>query len=272
MQVPHKETDPTDPWTPIANFKLKAEKALTTVPDLKYTILRPAIVYGPGDKMGISKCYLFAPMTKHCKRFTNCFFPPAPRLVIAAIYRYLGETMKVLWNRDLLMNTIHVYDLCRAICFVAQNATAVGQVYNVVDEGCTTQGIINDIISKIFNIKTAYIDNVITTMFKDRVRIVIKADELPATAINEPYRYERFFLQLDLDSIAKDINDKHSLPWAQLCEKNEIRSTPLSSFLHKEELYNKHLFLDCSKLIQLGFTLTHPRITEELVIEVLRSC
>lgn len=84
--------------------------------------------------------------------------------------------MKVLWNSDLYTNTIHVNDLCRAICLVAQNDQAIGQVYNVVDEGCTTQGIINDIISKIFNIKISYIDNIITSMsmFKDRVRINIQ--------------------------------------------------------------------------------------------------
>lgn len=220
-KVPHKETDPTDPWTPIANFKLKAEKSLTTIPDFKYTILRPAIVYGIGDKTGIT-----------------------PRLVIAAIYRYLGETMKVLWNSDLSTNTIHVHDLCRAICSVAQNDQAIGQVYNVVDEGCTTQGIINDIISKIFNIKVSYIDNIITSMsmFKDR-----------------------------LDAITEDINDKHSSPWAHLCEKNNISSTPLSSFLHKEELDNKHLYLDGTKLTQLGFTLTRPKITKELVVEIIKD-
>lgn len=220
-KVPHKETDSTDPWTPIANFKLKAEKTLTTIPNLKFTILRPAVVYGVGDKTGIT-----------------------PRLVIAAIYRYLGETMKVLWDKDLTVNTIHVYDLCRAICFVAQNDQAVGQVYNVVDEGCTTQGIINDIVSKIFNIKISYIDNIITSMFKDK---------------------------LDLDAIAEDINDKHSSPWAYLCEKNNISSTPLSSFLHKEELDNKHLYLDGTKLAQLGFTLTHPKITKEHVVEIVKD-
>lgn len=32
-----------------------AEKSLSTIPDLKYTILRPGIVYGLGDKTGISK-------------------------------------------------------------------------------------------------------------------------------------------------------------------------------------------------------------------------
>lgn len=57
FQTPHKESDPTDPWTQIANFKLLAEKSLLTIPDLKYTILRPGIVYGLGDKTGISKYF-----------------------------------------------------------------------------------------------------------------------------------------------------------------------------------------------------------------------
>lgn len=94
----------------------------------------------------------------------------APRLIIAAIYRYLGETMKILWHRDLFMNTVHVYDLCRAIHFVVHNPNTLGEIYNVVDEGRTTQGTVNDIVAKLFDIKTVYIDTIITTLFKDKVR------------------------------------------------------------------------------------------------------
>ncbi len=54
LQVPHKESDPTEPWNPVADFKLKSEKLMATIPNLRYTVLRPAIVYGIGDKTGIS--------------------------------------------------------------------------------------------------------------------------------------------------------------------------------------------------------------------------
>ncbi len=44
-----------DPWTLLAKFKLKSEEALGAIPGLNYVIVRPAIIYGIGDKQGISK-------------------------------------------------------------------------------------------------------------------------------------------------------------------------------------------------------------------------
>lgn len=59
-----------------------------------------------------------------------------------------------------MTNTIHVKDLCKAICLVADRDDTLSQVYNVVDGGCTTQGHINDIVSEIFNISTSYVENI----------------------------------------------------------------------------------------------------------------
>lgn len=85
---------------------------------------------------------------------------------MGAIYSHLNETMKVLWNRNLMLNTIHVLDLCRAIHYVTQKSEAEGQIYNVVDIGCTTQGIVNDFIAEIFNIKVSYLETMLTTLYK----------------------------------------------------------------------------------------------------------
>lgn len=54
-KTPHKEDGPLEPWTFIAKWKCRVEKELSNIPDLKYTILRPAIIYGLGDKHGLSK-------------------------------------------------------------------------------------------------------------------------------------------------------------------------------------------------------------------------
>lgn len=53
VQFPHKEDDATDPWTFVAKHKLQVEHDLKKIPNLAYTILRPAIVYGLGDKTGL---------------------------------------------------------------------------------------------------------------------------------------------------------------------------------------------------------------------------
>ena len=52
--MPLNENDTAEPWTYIAKYKLLVENDLKNIPGLKYTILRPAIVYGPGDKNGLS--------------------------------------------------------------------------------------------------------------------------------------------------------------------------------------------------------------------------
>lgn len=52
----------------------------------------------------------------------------APGLVLGHLYHYLGEDLKLLWSRDLKMNTLHVNDLARAIWHVLPRDDTVGQV------------------------------------------------------------------------------------------------------------------------------------------------
>lgn len=51
---PVNEDDKVIPITSVAKFKYKVEKELKNIPNLNYTIVRPAIVYGIGDKNGLS--------------------------------------------------------------------------------------------------------------------------------------------------------------------------------------------------------------------------
>ena len=51
----HKEDAKKEPWTNIAKWKSLVEESLAGIPGLNYTILRPAIVYGVGDRTGLSK-------------------------------------------------------------------------------------------------------------------------------------------------------------------------------------------------------------------------
>ena len=50
-----KEDAKTKPWTLLAKHKLRAEEELAKIHGLNYVIVRPALVYGPGDMSGISK-------------------------------------------------------------------------------------------------------------------------------------------------------------------------------------------------------------------------
>lgn len=47
------ENGKVDPWTNLAKWKLQCEEDLKKIPGLSVVVVRPAIVYGPGDKTGI---------------------------------------------------------------------------------------------------------------------------------------------------------------------------------------------------------------------------
>ncbi|ORX60170.1 NAD(P)-binding protein [Piromyces finnis] len=139
---PSKEDGKTKPWTLIAKYKLKAEEELKKIKGLNLVILRPAVVYGPGDVLGIT-----------------------PRLIIGAVYRQLNEEMSFLWTKDLKLNTVHVSDVVKAIWWVAAtkeekggrvNPVTTPEIYNLADKEDTNQETINVFIREIFGIKTGF--------------------------------------------------------------------------------------------------------------------
>ena len=48
--APRSEDDPPAPVTPYGRSKLEGERLLNAMPELRWMIVRPAIVYGPGDR------------------------------------------------------------------------------------------------------------------------------------------------------------------------------------------------------------------------------
>ncbi|XP_049870551.1 uncharacterized protein LOC126369981 [Pectinophora gossypiella] len=147
---PHKEDGPVDPWTVEGRMKSKVEKELKRLePDLNYTVIRPAIVYGIGDRRSLT-----------------------PRLLYGGIYKHLGETMKLLWTADLKMNTVHVRDVCRAIWTLGNRPEARHQTYNVVDEANSTQGSLAELVSEIFGINHDYYGTAISTLAKNDIASV----------------------------------------------------------------------------------------------------
>lgn len=55
---PIKEDDKVIPLTSIAKYKYEVEKQMKNILSLNYTIVRPAIVYGIGDRTGLSRFIL----------------------------------------------------------------------------------------------------------------------------------------------------------------------------------------------------------------------
>lgn len=166
-KAPHNEEDVSDPWLSIAPYKLTVEKELKEIGGLNFCVLRPAIVYGIGDRQGLGR---FMPMKgltiqRHFHQLFVCLVS-APRLIIGAVYKHLKEVMKLLWTADLHLNTVHVKDVCRAIWLLVARDDSKGQIFNVVDDGDTTQGLISTLISDIFGINHDYYGHALSMICK----------------------------------------------------------------------------------------------------------
>ncbi|CAB3226993.1 unnamed protein product [Arctia plantaginis] len=158
---PHKEDGPVDPWTVEGKMKNKVEQELKNMSsELNYTIIRPGIVYGIGDRRSLT-----------------------PRLLYGGIYKHINETMKLLWTADLKMNTVHVRDVCRAIWALGTKPEANRQTYNVVDEANSTQGSLAEIVAEIFKINHDYYGTAISTLAKtDIASVAEEANDKHLTA------------------------------------------------------------------------------------------
>eukprot|EP00762_Andalucia_godoyi_P004476 ANDGO_08189.mRNA.1 Uncharacterized protein PB2B2.11 len=131
-----KEDGKIKPWTKLASVKRECETYLLEKTALDVVILRPAVVYGPGDTLGIM-----------------------PRVICGAAYKKMGEKMEFLWTKDLRVNTVHVADVARGIWHVAMNAKK-GAIYNLADKGDTDQEILAKLIEEIFAIKTGFVGSI----------------------------------------------------------------------------------------------------------------
>jgi len=121
------------PWTSIGKARHEAELAVGNTEGLNYIIVRPSIVYGPGDILGLT-----------------------PRIVIGAIYKESGETMELLWSKSLRLNTVHVNDVVRAIWHLHDHGNS-GQIFNLCDKNDTDQGKINTCLEELYGIKTSFL-------------------------------------------------------------------------------------------------------------------
>jgi len=220
------------PWSKIAVFKLQAEEALAKIEGLNLIVVRLAHVYGPYASQWV-----------------------ATALCMARVYKAQGEEMKWLWTKDLRTNTVHIDDVTKALWAVAawydagkagwdDKAMGAVPVFNVVDKGATTQGVMADIIGRMFGIQTGFQGQLIST-----------------------------FARLNMDSVVDDVNDELLGPWADLLtEAGIMRPGPLSPFMEKELLKDTDLSMDGSRLEKVvGFEYQNPRITQELVEEVIES-
>ncbi|KAM0437553.1 hypothetical protein ACHAPT_001917 [Fusarium lateritium] len=229
---PSREGDKLKPWNRIAVFKLQAEEELSKIEGLNLVIVRLPHVYGPYASQWV-----------------------ATALCMARTYQHLEGEMKWLWTKDLRTNTAHIDDVTRALWGLAAwydagkakwDEASMGKIpiFNIVDDGATSQGTIATIIGEIFKIETGFQGQLIST-----------------------------FARLNLDSVVDDVNDELLGPWADiLADAGITRPGPLTPFMEKELLKDTDLSMEGSRLkALLGFEYTKPKITKELLEEVIES-
>lgn len=214
---PSDEEAKIKPWTALAKASLKAEE-IVAASGLAYNIVRPSIVYGPGDQSGIT-----------------------PRLIMGAVYQKLNETMELLWDKGLRLNTVHVRDVVKALFLIATKG-ADKETFNLADSSDTDQGTINKFIATLFGIKTDFMGSLKSSL---------------ATS-------------LAMKTVADVANDKHLKPWSDLLKEQGIVDSPLTPYLDEEVLYNNSTALDGQKIVKnLGFVYDYPQINIDLLYEVV---
>uniref|UniRef100_A0A2M4BQW7 Putative c-3 sterol dehydrogenase/3-beta-hydroxysteroid dehydrogenase n=1 Tax=Anopheles marajoara TaxID=58244 RepID=A0A2M4BQW7_9DIPT len=218
-KVPQKEDCPVEPWTMVGKYKAKVERELMAMEELPYTILRIPICYGVGDRKGLT-----------------------PRLIIAGIYKHLGETMKLLWTGTMKMNVVHVEDVCGSIWELLQTDRSIRQIVNVCDDSDATQATISELLADIFGIEIDYWGITMSNMTK-----------------------------LDMAGAIEEINDRHLGPWAEVCTRDGVLNTPLTPYMDQELLLHKHVHLSNEKLKSYGYQLRRPRITRESLEEIVKD-
>ena len=143
-----REDAPTAPWTVQAEYMLNSEAAVRGVAGAPFIILRPATIYGPGDA-------------------TSGLMP---RVVVAASYVAMGRAkMELLWEGGLKCNTVHVYDVARAIVFAARKLEA-GSTFNLADAGNTDQGKLAAALGRLFGIETGFYGSIVSNVMRVRGR------------------------------------------------------------------------------------------------------
>lgn len=148
--------------------------------------------------------------------------------------------MKLLWTKDIKLNTIHVDDVSSALHHLLTKPKTENETFNLVDNSKSTQGSITDLLCQIFGIKCEYLGPILSKM-----------------------------TQIDVAGVVKEINEEHLETWAHLCQKGSL-NTPLTPYIDADALENKQINMSNEKLCQLfGYQLKHPVLTRELIQEVV---
>jgi len=171
---------------------------------------------------------------------TACVYGPgdmqglSPRIICAAAYKHLNEKMRFLWDAGLRLHTVHVSDVCGAMWHVAVISKPAA-TYNLADCSASTQGTINTALEGIFRIQTGFAGSIASNGIK----------------------------LAGLKSFSEHANEKHMVPWGEMCKAAGILNTPLTAHIDAELLAHNHLALDGTAITKTGFQYAVPHLSSE---------
>ncbi|CAD5122838.1 DgyrCDS11242 [Dimorphilus gyrociliatus] len=163
-----------------------------------------------------------------------------PKILAGAVYKYLERKMQILWTGHLKTNTVHVKDACKAIWHLCERVPP-RNVFHLADKGSTNQAVLASIVSEIFDIECEFVGSLLSKVAKS-----------------------------NLSDLIREMNESHLGAWINICEPEKI-TTPLSPFLAEEEVYDRNLSVDGSKIEGTGFQYDYPKISTSLIREVIEE-
>ncbi|KAK4053472.1 hypothetical protein OIV83_001639 [Microbotryomycetes sp. JL201] len=244
-KVGEQDSGPAEPWGVRARWHQEAARALAAIPNLNLVCVRPAYFYGPATLTGVS-----------------------PRALIGELYRFRNEKLEFLWKESLAVNTIHTEDFCAAVLAVIDLAlerdreallALAGEtlvpgldddkpirnipgalrptekvdapVFEVVDDGETTQGDLATLISQVIGVQCGFHHSVISS-----------------------------FAKMNIQDVLEDVNEKHMQGWSDLLTASNppvSPTTPLSPYTPVDLLQPYPLTFSSRKLKQIGWKPQH---------------
>ncbi|KEI38676.1 uncharacterized protein L969DRAFT_87904 [Mixia osmundae IAM 14324] len=124
-----------------------------------------------------------------------------------------------------------------------RTATVTAPLFNIVDQGATSQGHISAIVAKLVGVKSGF----------------------HGSLINQ-------FAKLNMDAVLEDANQKHLECWPEMLATSDppISNAYLTPYLAREQLLNEPIILNGDKLCKLlEFEYKHPRVTEQGLRDML---
>jgi nucleoside-diphosphate-sugar epimerase len=159
----------------------------------------------------------------------------SPRLCIAAVYKKTGEKMEFpQWFEQQKINAVHVKDVVKALWHLAMNG-APNSVYNLAAKDNLDTKKLNVFLEKLFGIKTGPLGTIKSEAVK----------------------------MMSMEAILDEINGETLPHWLKLVKESKLDYSPLSPYLELEQISNKNLCVDGSKIEKSGFSYDYPAVTGE---------